>query len=111
MGKESFGAERLAIHVEAQENYYFKMGSHTYFGKSHLAFTKLPLKKGTKLHKYIVINTKFDEEIGIIHWRGGWRQYVFQANPDIDMSRSCQKEIITFIDKLMDEWKKQLKKK
>ena len=81
------------------------MGSSTYFGASHLDFEKLPLEKGSKLYKYKVINTHFSEEIGNIHWRGGWRQYVFQALPKIDMSRSCQKEIIKFIDKLMDDWK------
>jgi len=81
------------------------MGGHTYCGGSHLEFKKLPLKKGCKLHKYNVINVKFNDVIGIIHWRGGWRQYVFQAKPEIDMSRSCQKEIILFIDKLMKEWK------
>ena len=82
------------------------MGSSTYFGGSHLVFEKLPLDKNTKLHKYEVTNTHFQEVIGIIHWRGGWRQYVFQAQPKVDMSRSCQKEIIKFIDELMDDWKK-----
>ena len=81
------------------------MGSHTYFGESHLAFRKLPLKEGSKLHKYIVVNTKFNEDIGIIQWRGGWRQYVFQAYPEIDMSRSCMKELISEIDNLMMKWK------
>jgi hypothetical protein len=46
--------------------------------------------------------------IGFIHFRGGWRQYVFQAFPSVDMSRSCHKEIDTFIDKLMVDWKKSL---
>ncbi len=81
------------------------MGSSTYFGESHLDFQKLPLKKGSKLHQYLVINTKFNEAIGFIHWRGGWRQYVFQAYPKIDMSRSCQSEIISFIDNLMEKWR------
>ena len=80
------------------------MGSGTYFGGSHLTFRKLPLKKGAKLHVYNVINTKFDQKIGIIHWRGGWRQYAFQAAPEVDMARSCHKEIDEFIDKLMKEW-------
>ncbi len=80
------------------------MGSSTYFGGSHLAFRKRSLKKGAKLHTYLVFNKKFDEGIGVIYWRGGWRQYVFQAKPEIDMSRSCQKEIIEYIDKLMKEW-------
>lgn len=81
------------------------MGSSTYLGASHLDFIKLGLEKGSKLHKYKIINTTLNQEIGVIHWRGGWRQYVFQAFQNIDMSRSCQKEIINFIDKLMDEWR------
>lgn len=85
------------------------MGSATYFGGSHLRFRKLPLKKertALVLQRYKVINTVLDEEIGIIHWRGGWWQYVFRAHPKIDMSRSCHKEIDKFIDKLMKQWKK-----
>lgn len=81
------------------------MGSATYQGGSHLTFRKLPLKKGAKLHRYKVINHNFRYEIGIIHWRGGWHQYVFQAFPEIDMSRSCHKMIDEFITKLMKEWK------
>ena len=85
------------------------MGSATYYGASHLEFHKVLLEKGRKLNKYKVINIKFNQEIGEIHWRGGWRQYVFQALEGIDMSRSCQKEIMQFIDKLMKEWKMKLK--
>lgn len=85
------------------------MGSSTYFGESHLDFEKLPLEKGLKLHKYKVHNLKFCDEIGIIHWRGGWRQYVFQAYPKVDMSRSCHKELDKFIDKLMKEWRDKCK--
>ena len=83
------------------------MGSSTYFGASHLEFREITLKKRAKLHEYEVWNThyKYKESIGFIHWRGGWRQYVFQAKPEVDMSRSCQKEIIKFIDSLMKEWK------
>ena len=81
------------------------MGSSTYFGAIHLEFEKLPLKKGSKLHEYKIINTKLNQEIGIIHWRGGWRQYVSQTFPKVDMSRSCNKEVNDFIDKLMKEWK------
>ncbi len=81
------------------------MGSATYFGGSHLEFEELPLEKGRKLAKYSVINHKFGDVIGQIHWRGGWRQYVFEADAGIDMSRSCMKEVVIFIDKLMKEWK------
>lgn len=84
------------------------MGSATYMGGSHLRFRKLPLKKGQKLNQYRVYNKYFHDKIGIIHWRGGWRQYVFQALPEIDVSRSCHKEIDKFIDKLMKEWRKEV---
>jgi hypothetical protein len=103
-------------------------------GTDHLRFDKLPLEKGKKLHRYKVINSTFSAPIGIIHWRGGWRQYVFTADVNdyilqasvyelglsesqkkrleniltrynIDMSRSCQKRINEFIDELMVEWR------
>ena len=86
------------------------MGSSTYMGGSHLTFRKLPLKKGAKLHKYEVINHTLNQEIGIIHWRGGWMQYVFQALPEVDMARSCHKVIDGFIDKLMQEWRDKKRK-
>lgn len=56
-------------------------------GTKHLRFVKQPLDGGKKLHKYTVINNQYFERIGIIHWRGGWRQYVFQADSGVDMSR------------------------
>jgi len=94
--KEGVGKMVIANYLMVTENY---------FGASHLKFVKLPLKKGSKLHEYEVHNIRFHMPIGTIHWRGGWREYVFQSLPKVDMSRSCQKEIISFIDNLMDEWK------
>lgn len=69
---------------------------------NYLEFKKLRLKKGAKLHKYEVRNHSLYQTIGEIHWRGGWRQYVFRAMPEVDMSRSCHKQIDEFIDKLME---------
>ena len=77
---------------------------------NHLEFEKLLLRKGEKLHRYRVYNHTLYETIGEIHWRGGWMQYVFQALPKIDMSRGCHKQIDEFIDRLMDEWRKQKRK-
>ncbi len=77
---------------------------------NHLSFNKLPLEKGHKLHKYTVTNNSLWEMIGIIHWRGGWRKYVFQALPKIDMDKKCHKQIDDFTDKLMEEWREQKKK-
>ena len=83
------------------------MGFYTPSGniREHLDFEKQKIEKGKKMPLYKVVNVVLGEEIGVIHWRGGWRQYVFQAYPKIDMSRSCNKEINNFIDKLMEKWK------
>jgi len=87
------------------------MGSARYEGGTiHLRFEKLPLEAKKKLHKYKVMNDQFNQEIGVIHWRGGWHQYVFQALPEVDMSRSCHREIDNFIDLLMKEWRDSKKK-
>lgn len=75
-------------------------------GSAHLIFEKQPPEPGKKMLKYKVINAQFNEHIGEIHWRGGWRQYVFQALPEVDMSRSCMEEIMLFISALMDEWRR-----
>lgn len=89
----------------------YKMGSATYVGGSHLKFRKCPLKKGKKMPRYKIINKTLRQEIGIIHWRGGWYQYVSQTKPEVDMSRSCNAEVNKFIDKLMKEWRDKRKKK
>jgi len=95
------------------------MGSVGSGGHNYLRFEKLPLEKGNKLHKYRVYNHTLYEEIGIIHWRGGWRKYVFTAKNhyadsiveingkkyirvedliDIDMSVGCQERVEDLID-------------
>jgi len=77
---------------------------------NHLTFERLPLEKGHKLPKFRVINHSLFQEIGIIHWRGGWRKYVFQALPKIDMDKGCHKQIDDFTDELMGEWRDARKK-
>ena len=114
------------------------MGSVGSGAHNYLRFEKLPLEKGQKLHKYKVVNHDLYAEIGIIHWRGGWRQYVFTADQNgfilkasvdelglsisqekklknilerykINMSRGCDKKINEFIDRLMKDWKESKK--
>lgn len=117
------------------------MGSTRYEGGTdHLRFDKIPLEKGKKLHKYKVINSTFCQVIGEIHWRGGWRQYVFTADQNdsilkasvfelglskeqekklknilirynVDMAKGCHKKINEFIERLMEDWRESLKKK
>ena len=78
---------------------------------NHLTFERLPLEEGRKLPKFRVINHSLFQDIGIIHWRGGWRKYVFQAHPKIDMDKGCHKQIDDFTDELMEEWRESRKKK
>lgn len=106
------------------------MGSVGTGAHNYLRFDKLPKEKGHKLHKYCVFNHSLYEDIGIIHWRGGWRKYVFTAINhcdrsivkingkkylpiesliDIDMSIGCHEKINEFIRKLMKEWKNEQK--
>ena len=87
------------------------MGSTGSWAHNYLKFEKLPLEKGNQLHKYSVYNHSLYEEIGIIHWRGGWRKYVFQAHPKVDMSVECNEKVNEFIRKLMKEWKESKSKK
>jgi hypothetical protein len=79
--------------------------------KNHLKFNPIPPEGLNKMPRYEVWNSDFHSLIGIIHFRGGWRQYVFQALPEVDMSRGCHKEIDNFIDKIMREWKEENKAK
>ena len=78
--------------------------------KKHLVFNRSFLRKGKKLFTYEVFNNTLKQYIGFIHWRGGFRQYVFQAYDKVDMTRSCNLEVNDFIDKLMLEWRENLKK-
>lgn len=75
--------------------------------KVHLVFIKLPRVVGKKTDIYNITRLDYPyDTIGIIHWRGGWRQYVSQTLPQVDMSRGCNLEVNAFIDKLMNERKK-----
>lgn len=88
------------------------MGSRrTSGGTKHLRFEKIDPEKGKKMPRYLVWNIEFNQMIGVIHWRGGWRQYVFCSQPGVDESRSCAKEWIAFIDKLMAKWYEARRKK
>ena len=104
--KQRVENQRLNIGIEGTA----KMAYSGAEKKEHLRFEVLPIEPGKKMVKYAVINTTFRQEIGTIHFRGGWRQYVFRAHDGVDMSRGCNIEIGIFIDKIMDQWKDKLKK-
>lgn len=76
------------------------------------------VEKKRKTNVYDVLTNKTIIESGVlprhillgkITWSPDWRQYVFRflglEGYDVDMSRSCMRDVITFIQKLMDERK------
>lgn len=72
--------------------------------KSFLQFEEVPNPKG-KTRRFKVNNTS-GEPLGWIHWRSGWRRYVYGTGPGVtEYDVSCLTEITAFIQKLMDERK------
>jgi hypothetical protein len=53
--------------------------------------------KGQKTKRFLVYSTHSDEFLGTINWRNGWRCYVMSYEEGIDMSLSCEEEIIKFM--------------
>ena len=43
--------------------------------------------------------------LGAVHFRYGFRQYVFRAEPNVDMSSGCQKFVSAFLDYQNTLWK------
>ncbi len=52
-----------------------------------------------------VYNNESGEALGIISWRGTWRQYVWSQIPMIDMSWDCLQEVVNKTKELMEERK------
>lgn len=70
--------------------------------KSYLVFSEQPSPGKTK--RFIVRNNS-GEQLGWIHWRNGWRKYVYGTSVVGEYDTNCLKEITSFIDKLMEERK------
>ncbi|MHA1345027.1 MAG: hypothetical protein ACTSO3_01370 [Candidatus Heimdallarchaeaceae archaeon] len=78
----------------------------------YLSFKKIPPKPKNKLSRYLVFNEYYGhQKIGIIHWKGAWRTYVWRALPKTDIDPKCFDEIIKYIDMLMEKWRESLKRK
>ena len=71
---------------------------------TYLRFVKLP-NEGKKTDVYMIYNSTSGNFLGKLLWRFGWRQYVYRYK-DIDHSRSCLRELASFLDELMEERKK-----
>jgi hypothetical protein len=78
------------------------------FRKKYVRFELVERKPKTKV--YYVVTNKDDAEIGTIKWLGGWRQYCFFPGNGTVWSRGCLRDIIEFIDYLMEEQQIQRRK-
>lgn len=70
----------------------------------YLKFEELPNPVG-KTRRFRVLNTK-GESLGWIHWRSGWRRYVFGVGTVVEFDPACLIAISEFLLKLMEERKK-----
>lgn len=69
---------------------------------------------GKKTKRYTCHNNRSSIELGTVRWESKWRQYVFEVplvQPEypawwVYFSRGCLRDIIDFIDQLMEERKK-----
>lgn len=72
--------------------------------KSFLVFNEVSNPKG-KTKRFTVNNTS-GEMLGWIHWRSGWRRYVYGTGKTItEYDVVCLNEISNFITQLMNERK------
>jgi hypothetical protein len=72
--------------------------------KEYVYFEFARAKPRTKV--YYVKSKSDDKILGEIYWWSPWRQYIFDPWSSTIYSRGCMKQIIEFIQKLMDERKK-----
>lgn len=56
-----------------------------------------------KTNVYNVVSKSDQALLGTIYWEAGWRQYVFDPWRKTIWSRGCLKQVIEFIQELMDE--------
>lgn len=59
-----------------------------------------------KTYDISVLNKNSDTLLGKIKWYGPWRQYALHTLDNIIFDRKCMNDIISYIDKLMDDRKK-----
>lgn len=63
-------------------------------------------EKKPKTNVYSVLSKNNGDILGRIYWYSPWRQYIFHPAPQSIWSRGCLKQVMDFIQKLMDERKK-----
>jgi len=71
---------------------------------SHLTFEEMD-NPGRKTKLFSVKSNHDGTELGIIHWRSGWRRYTCSMLPDCDWSDDCLDELSAKLKLLMEERK------
>jgi hypothetical protein len=65
------------------------------------------VEKEGKTKTFNVFSNHSDDFLGTIHYKPTWRCYVMSYD-EVDMSLSCEKELVAFIQELEDERKLKL---
>lgn len=73
--------------------------------KEYLYFEEMSLTKIRKTGIFSVKLKSNNEDLGLIAWNNGWRQYCFFPDDMTHYSAGCLKQVYNFIDKLMEERK------
>lgn len=61
---------------------------------------------GMKTDIYDIFTKDGTSYLGAIRWYAAWRKYTFQPANDTIFENQCLRDIIAFIDKLMEDRKK-----
>ena len=72
---------------------------------TYIDFVQLPTKDGLKTSIWACRN-KNDARLGTIKWFSHWRRYVFFPDDGVLFDAACLKDIVAFIEQLMDARKK-----
>ena len=64
----------------------------------YIRFHRIEQKEKTNVY---AVYTKNDDQIGIIKWYSGWRQYCFFPDKETVWSKGCLQDINNFIYDLM----------
>jgi len=67
----------------------------------YLRFVQAPTEPRRKTQVWMVLSARTNDPLGLILWRGAWRQYVFEPEPMSVWSTGCLADVRTFIESLM----------
>lgn len=68
---------------------------------TYLTFSRFK-HQDKKTYDIRVLN-KQNDLLGKIYWRGGWRKYVFEPKGEMIFDTKCLRDVIEYIEKLMEE--------